>query len=100
MMRWHSDLPREYFRGIKGALRIPLLSFQFLRRPGCTTKLLCFHIAGGFDPHRPYQLSLSLHRTCEIREAAKGSIKKNIESAGEPKPRGTDGKPTPSCRFG
>jgi hypothetical protein len=26
-----------------------------------------------FDPHRPYQLSVSLHRTCENREAAKGS---------------------------
>jgi hypothetical protein len=28
-----------------------------------------------FDPHRPYQLSLSLHRTCQNREAAKGSNK-------------------------
>jgi hypothetical protein len=29
----------------------------------------------GFDPHRPYQLSRSLHRTCESIEAAKGSNK-------------------------
>src|SRR6266850_6103866 len=28
--------------GNKGALRIPSLSFQLLRRPGCTAKLLCF----------------------------------------------------------
>jgi hypothetical protein len=40
---------------IRGALRIPILSFQYLRRPGCSAKLLCFHIVGGFDPHRPYQ---------------------------------------------
>jgi hypothetical protein len=40
-----------------GALRIPFLSFQFLRRPGRTAKLLCFHTIGGFDPHRPYQKS-------------------------------------------
>ncbi len=31
-----------FFRGNKGALRIPLLSFQYLRRPGCTAQLLCF----------------------------------------------------------
>src|SRR6202795_852298 len=29
----------------------------------------------GFDPHRPYQPSHSLHRTCDFREAAKGSNK-------------------------
>ena len=29
-----------------------------------------------FDPHRPYLLSLSLQRTCEFREAAKGSNSK------------------------
>jgi hypothetical protein len=45
------------FGGNKGAIRIPFLSFQFLRRPGCTAKLLCFHITSGFDPHRPYQTS-------------------------------------------
>jgi hypothetical protein len=32
----------EFFRGSKGAQRIPSLSFQFLRRPGRTTKLLYF----------------------------------------------------------
>ncbi len=43
---------REFPRGNKGAIRIPFLSFQYLRRPGCTAKLLCLHIAGGFDPYR------------------------------------------------
>lgn len=52
-MRFH----RLFSRGNKGALRIPIHSFQSLRRPGCSAKLLCFHIAGGFDPHRPYQPS-------------------------------------------
>src|SRR6266478_3857937 len=61
--------------GNKGALRIPSLSFQYLRRPGCTAKLLCFQYSSSFDPHRPYQLSPSLYRTCEFREAAKGSNK-------------------------
>src|SRR6266852_1009865 len=45
----------NFFRGIKGALRIPLLSFQYLRRPGCAAQLLCFHTAGGFAPHRLHQ---------------------------------------------
>ena len=40
--------------GNKGALRVPFLSFQFLRRPGRTAKLLCFHTVGGFDPDRPF----------------------------------------------
>ena len=52
-MRFH----RLFSRGIKGALRIPSLSFQYLRRPGCTAKLLYFHTICGFDPHRPYQIS-------------------------------------------
>ena len=39
-------------RGIKGALRIPLLSFQYFRRPGGAAQLLCFHTAGGFESHR------------------------------------------------
>src|SRR5712692_7422882 len=47
----------EFFGGIKGALRIPSLSFQYLRRPGCTAKLVCFDTIGGFDPHRPDQSS-------------------------------------------
>jgi hypothetical protein len=29
-----------------------------------------------FDPHRPYQLSLTIFRSCKIREAAKGSNKR------------------------
>jgi hypothetical protein len=48
----------KFLRGIKRALRIPFLSFQSLRRPGCTAQLLCFHIAGEFAPHRLRQLSL------------------------------------------
>ena|SRR6266851_5666740 len=79
---WHGFSIRQ-FRGNKGALRIPSLSFQYLRRPGCTAKLLCFHIAGGFDPHRPYQFSYSIHRTWENCEAAKGSINSGAGSARE-----------------
>ena len=41
--------------GNKGALRIPSLSFQYPRRPGCTAKLLCFLIAGRFESHRLHQ---------------------------------------------
>src|ERR1700745_1735185 len=40
------------FRGNKGALRVPLLSFQYLRRPRCAAKLLCYHIVGEFESHR------------------------------------------------
>ena len=47
----------EFLRGIKGAIRIPLRSFQYLRRPGCTAKLLCLPIASGFESHRLHQLS-------------------------------------------
>jgi len=36
----------------------------------------CLVEGRGFDPHRPYQLSHSLQRTCEKHEAAKGSINK------------------------
>jgi len=46
----------NFLGGNKGALRIPSLSFQYLRRPGRTAKLLCFHTVGAFDPHRPYQI--------------------------------------------
>src|SRR6266481_52145 len=46
---------KDSLRGNKGALRIPFLSFQFLRRPGCIAKLLCFHTAGGFESHRLHQ---------------------------------------------
>ena len=42
--------------GNKGAVRIPLYSFQYPRRPGCTAKLLCFHIISGFESHRLHQL--------------------------------------------
>jgi hypothetical protein len=31
-----------FFRGNKGAITIPLYSFQYLRRPGCAAKLLYF----------------------------------------------------------
>jgi hypothetical protein len=50
--------------GNKGAVRIPFLSFQYLRRPGRTAKLLCFHTAGGFAPHRldhPMICSVSIY---------------------------------------
>jgi hypothetical protein len=44
--------------GNKGALRVPILSFQYLRRPGRTSKLLCFHTVGSFESHRLPQLFL------------------------------------------
>src|SRR5882762_5144105 len=50
------ELAYKFLRGNKGALRIPFLSFQYLRRPGCTAKLLCFQIAGGFESHRLHHL--------------------------------------------
>src|SRR5258708_10449964 len=43
-------------RGNKGALIVPLLSFQYHRRPGCAAKLLCFHTAGGFESHLVHHL--------------------------------------------
>ena len=46
---------KNFLGGNKGALRIPFLSFQYLRRPGCAAQLLCFHIAGGFESHRLHQ---------------------------------------------
>jgi hypothetical protein len=39
----------------RGALRgtkDSFLSFQFLRRPGCTAKLLCYHIVSEFESRR------------------------------------------------
>jgi hypothetical protein len=53
----------QFSRGNKGALRIPILSFQYLRRPGRATKLLCFHTAGGFAPHHLFDLSFGSVRT-------------------------------------
>src|SRR5256885_10401907 len=44
------------FGGVKGALRIPSLSFQYPRRPGCTAKLLCFLTRGGFESHLVHQI--------------------------------------------
>jgi hypothetical protein len=49
-----------------------------------------------FDPHRPYQSSYSLQRTCEFREAAKGSNKSEARRQIAGESRGTDGKPTKS----
>src|SRR6266481_98166 len=45
-------LNSRIFGGTKGALRIPSLSFQYLRRPGCTAKLLCFLVADGYTETR------------------------------------------------
>src|SRR6267142_4168391 len=65
--------------GNKGALRIPSLSFQLLRRPGCTAKLLCFHIAGGFAPHRLFDLTFGSVRTYIERT---GAIRGQLNRAG------------------
>jgi len=54
---FRNGLNVEKLGGNKGALRIPSLSFQFLRRPGCTAKLLCFLIVGGFECHPLLELS-------------------------------------------
>jgi hypothetical protein len=43
---------------------------------GMAQTLDCLAEGRWFDPHRPYQLSLSISRTCKIREAAKGSNKR------------------------
>src|SRR5438309_9492537 len=59
--------------GNKGALTIPFLSFQYLRRPRRAAKLLCFHIVGGFDPHRPYHLNCNCFKRlkrCRTLESA------------------------------
>jgi cephalosporin-C deacetylase-like acetyl esterase len=65
---------RIFFRGNKGALRIPSLSFQYLRRPGCTAKLLCFLIAGEFESHRLHQLCFSFSVTYrKLRGALRGT---------------------------
>jgi hypothetical protein len=46
----------DFFRGNKGALSVPFLSFQILRRPGRAAKLLCFHQVNSFDPDRPFAI--------------------------------------------
>jgi hypothetical protein len=73
------------FKGNKAALRIPSHSFQYLRRPGCTAKLLCFQYTSSFDPHRPYQFSYRANGTCENHEAAKGSFKSECRRLGQRK---------------
>ena len=42
--------PLEFSGAFKGALRIPIHSFQLLRRPGCAAKLLYFLHSRSFDP--------------------------------------------------
>jgi hypothetical protein len=54
-------------------------------------KLRSFNAGQQFDPHRPYQLSLSLLRTSEKREAAKGSRNIRAMSAERANTRSTDG---------
>ena len=59
------------------------------------TLLKCLPSSGhGFDPHRPYQVSHSLYRTCDFREAAKGRNKSEARRQIAGESRGTDGKPT------
>src|SRR6266446_450471 len=53
-----------------------------------------------FNPHRPYQLSHSLQRTCQFREAAKGSNKREDRRPAAHESCGTDGKPTNYPRTG
>ena len=57
------DSQLTFFRGNKGAIRIPSLSFQYLRRPGRTAKLLYFLTGGGFESHRLHQLARIFQRT-------------------------------------
>jgi len=38
-----------------------------------------------FDPHRPYQFSPSLYRTCEFREAAKAAMRARSGGRGQMK---------------
>src|SRR5215471_3998526 len=60
-------------RGNKGALRIPLHSFQCFRRPGCSAKLLCFQRSSIFDPHRPYQIAFEF-KEIRILGGNKGAL--------------------------
>src|SRR6266852_6589551 len=62
------------FGGIKGALRIPFLSFQFLRRPGRTAKLLCFHTAGGFESHRLHQIKIPKNLPLKITNCCRALL--------------------------
>ena len=68
----------EFLRGNKGALRIPFLSFQLLRRPGCTAKLLCFHTDGGFAPHRPCHLLSFFSIRCQDFQGALRGAKQRL----------------------
>ena len=69
------QLHSRFFRGNKGALGIPFLSFQYLRRPGCTAKLLCFQYIGGFEPHRLRELSLLFSMRYEDSRGALKGVK-------------------------
>src|SRR5215475_4118529 len=60
-------------RGNKGALRIPLHSFQCFRRPGCSAKLLCFQRSSIFDAHRPYQIAFEF-KEIRILGGNKGAL--------------------------
>ena len=64
----------RFLRGNKGALRIPVLSFPYLRRPGCTAKLLCFQYSNSFDPHCLSQLLLSFQCVTEFLKGTKGAL--------------------------
>ena len=75
----------QFPRGNKGAIRIPFLSFQFLRRPGCTAKLLCFHTAGGFESHRLHHLEskeLALENRRLLPGTAAGSALDSLATLG------------------
>src|SRR5882762_11413242 len=70
--------PYIFSGGNKGALRIPSLSFQLLRRPGCTAKLLCFQYIGGFAPHRPCHLLSFFSIRCQDFQGALRGAKQRL----------------------
>ena len=64
----------QFPRGNKGAVRISSLSFQYLRRPGCTAKLLCFQYSSSFDPHCLWKLSLCFQCVTKFLKGTKGAL--------------------------
>ena len=60
--------------GNKGALIVPLLSFQYHRRPERAARLLCFHAVGGFESHPLRQRFSSILRVINLLGAVLMSL--------------------------
>ena len=88
----------RYWTQLDGQFSLePLLLEQTvneLSAGGMAQTLDCLAEGCGFDPHRRYQSSHSLQRTCKFREAAKGSNKSEERRRVGHETHGTDGEPT------